>query len=232
MDVSIVIATLNEEKYIRDTLDSINGQHTDKKFEIILGDGKSTDSTIDIAKEYGCKIARVNPGIIAAGREAAAKKATGKILVSADADAYYPPNWLEELTRPVKGKTVATCGKLLPLNGNRVEKLFAERVLNPVASFTYQVKIPFAAAMNLAISREAYEKVGGYNSGMRTAEDTDLMKRLMKAGKVVYCPNAICYVSMRRIRKWGYAKYLSFHTANFIKYHVGAKVFEIYEPIR
>lgn len=232
MDLSIIIATLNEERYLRDTLESIHDQKTDKDFEIILGDGESSDNTLAIAKEYGCRIASVPPGNIAIGRQAAAKIAKGKIIVSADADSIYPPNWLEELTRPLQKEVVATCGKILPSEGTKVEKVFAEAVLNNIASFTYIVKIPFAAASNMAVDKKAFDAIGGYDTELLTAEDTDLMKRMMKHGKVAYCPSAICYVSMRRVRQWGYAKYLSFHTKNFIRSHIGSKVFSIYEPIR
>jgi len=232
MDISITIATLNEEQCIRRTIQSILDQKTDKDFEIILGDGKSKDKTVDIAKELGCKIVSVEPGIIAVGRQAAAEHAKGKIIISADADTIYPPNWLEELIRPINKEVVASCGKILPLDGNTVEKVFAEAVLNNVASFTYKVKIPFAAAGNMAVSKDAFRKIGGFDTSLVTSEDTDLIKRLMSEGKVVYCPNAVCYVSMRRVRKWGYAKYLSFHTKNFIKAHIGENPFNIYEPIR
>lgn len=232
MDLSITLATLNEEKCIRKTISSLLNQKTDKEFEIILGDGKSEDKTVDIAKELGCKIVSVEPGIIAVGRQAAAERAKGKIIVSADADTVYPPNWLEELTRPVNKEVVASCGKILPLDGNTVEKVFAESVLDKVASFTYKVKIPFAAAGNMAVSADAFRKIKGFDITLTTSEDTDLIKRLMKVGKVIYCPNAVCYVSMRRVRKWGYAKYLSFHTKNFIKSHIGENPFNIYEPIR
>jgi len=232
MDFSIIVATLNEEKYIRKTLDSLVAQDTDKKFEIILGDGKSSDNTVKIAKEYGCKVVSVRPGIIAVGRQAAANKAKGKIFVSANADTVYPPNWLEEITRPIKGEVVAACGKIMPLDGNAVEKVFADALLNNVASLTYLVKIPFAAADNMAIRKTAFDKAKGFNTKLVTAEDTDLMKRLMKVGKVVYLPKAVCYVSMRRVRKWGYAKYLTFHTRNFIRTHIGKKALNTYEPIR
>jgi glycosyltransferase involved in cell wall biosynthesis len=233
MDISIIIATLNEEQYLKDTLESLHDQKTDKDFEIILGDGKSTDGTVDIAKEYGCKIATVEPGNIAIGRQAAALMSKGKMIVSADADSDYPSNWLEELTRPLMQKdVVATCGKILPAEGTKVEEVFAEKILNNIASLTYLVKIPFAAASNMAVDKKAFDRIGGYDTSLLTAEDTDLMKRMMKVGKVAYCPNAICYVSMRRVRQWGYAKYLSFHTKNFIKSHIGSKVFSTYEPIR
>lgn len=50
--VSVYITTFNQEKYIRKALDSVLMQKTDFKFEIIIGDDASTDSTPRIIKEY------------------------------------------------------------------------------------------------------------------------------------------------------------------------------------
>lgn len=51
-DVSLIITTYNEEKYLLILLDSINNQKTDLKMEIIIIDDSSTDGTLDIIKQY------------------------------------------------------------------------------------------------------------------------------------------------------------------------------------
>jgi glycosyltransferase involved in cell wall biosynthesis len=53
--VSIVCNTYNHEKYIRDTLDSFVMQKTNFPFEILIHDDASTDSTVDIIREYEAK---------------------------------------------------------------------------------------------------------------------------------------------------------------------------------
>ncbi len=49
--VSIIIATLNSEKYLEETLQSLNDQSY-KNFEVIVIDGKSSDGTLEIIKKY------------------------------------------------------------------------------------------------------------------------------------------------------------------------------------
>ena len=51
-DVSLIITTYNEEKYLPILLDSINNQKTDLKMEIIIIDDSSTDGTLNIIKQY------------------------------------------------------------------------------------------------------------------------------------------------------------------------------------
>ena len=57
MIISIVIRTLNEEKYLEELLSSLRDQNLDdNELEIVLIDSGSTDNTIDIAKKYNSVI--------------------------------------------------------------------------------------------------------------------------------------------------------------------------------
>ena len=49
--ISVIIPALNEEKYIRHSLDGLSHQ-TFKDFEIIVVDSNSKDRTRQIAKKY------------------------------------------------------------------------------------------------------------------------------------------------------------------------------------
>lgn len=50
--VSVCCAAYNHEKYIRDALDGFVMQKTNFKFEVLIHDDASTDSTADIIREY------------------------------------------------------------------------------------------------------------------------------------------------------------------------------------
>ena len=53
--VSVFLVTYNQEKYIRQALDSILMQEVDFDYEIIIGEDCSTDSTATICDEYASK---------------------------------------------------------------------------------------------------------------------------------------------------------------------------------
>lgn len=53
--ISVCVITYNQEKYIRQCLQSIINQETNFDFEIIVGDDCSTDGTQDVLKEYAEK---------------------------------------------------------------------------------------------------------------------------------------------------------------------------------
>ncbi len=57
--LSIIIRTLNEEKWLKDSLLAIKNQ-TIRNTEVIIVDSGSTDKTLDIAKKFNCKIVQIN----------------------------------------------------------------------------------------------------------------------------------------------------------------------------
>lgn len=50
--LSVIVQTFNQEKYLRQCLDSILMQRTDFEYEILIGEDDSTDNTRDICIEY------------------------------------------------------------------------------------------------------------------------------------------------------------------------------------
>lgn len=81
--LSIVLATYNEEKNIRDCLQSIK----DLADEIVVVDGSSTDKTAEIAKKLGAKVFLVSNKIMFhKNKQLALEKASGDWILQLDAD--------------------------------------------------------------------------------------------------------------------------------------------------
>ncbi|MEM4367159.1 MAG: glycosyltransferase [Candidatus Anstonellales archaeon] len=229
---SIVIPTYNEEKNLPMTLKSIFGQESDYDIEVIVVDKKSTDKTAEIAQRMGCKVIEVETEGIPYARKIGMINSRGEILISASADTIYPQGWLQRVGDAiVKEGYAGVIGSIYALDGNFIENLGAE-VLNLLATILNLLGLDYAAADNLVFSRRAYKKAGGFNRDIMTAEEVDIIKRLRKVGGVKYDPKAKCFVSLRRLRKWGYVKYLAFHIGNFLSSHFSGKSKEAYEAIR
>ena len=89
----MVLPTLNEEKGIGKTIDSINREYFKKhnwNLEIIIIDGDSKDKTQEIAKEKGAKIIIEKRKGYGRAYKTGFPKANGNIIVTGDADATYP----------------------------------------------------------------------------------------------------------------------------------------------
>lgn len=97
--VSVIIPVYNVEKYLRECLDSVLGQ-TLKDIEVICVDDGSTDSSLDILREYKQKDSRVKvltqPNTNAgAARNNGIRHARGKFYSFLDSDDIFDPNMLE-----------------------------------------------------------------------------------------------------------------------------------------
>ncbi|MFH1394468.1 MAG: glycosyltransferase [Candidatus Micrarchaeota archaeon] len=233
MKASVVVPTLNEGKVLRGMLESLYAQKTSFDFETIIVDSFSTDGTLDIAREFTDRIFNTPKGIIGLARQKGSEESEGEIIVSAGADNIYDKRWMEELLLPIaSGKCVASAGKLLPQDGNFLERTFSEYLLSPFSGISLALNMPLVAGESMAFTKKAFNEIGGYNIGLVTGEDIDLIKRLRRAGKVCYCPKSVTFVSTRRIRQWGYAKYLWFHGSNFLQMHTSGKTHKEYEQVR
>jgi len=233
MDVSVVIPTFNEEKYLGKCLESIFNQDFEGKYEVIIGDSYSTDSTVKIAEDYGARVEFEKKKTISAGRNKAALSAKGKIIAFTDADSVASFNWLSEvyLTFNKRG-TVGMHGLIVPYDGAFVENLFCRAAFPPYSKFLEKVKKPGAPGSNFAIKKEVFDKIGGFNIELVTGEDIDLAWRAAKEGKFRFNRKALVFVSTRRLRKWGYKKYIKYYTTATYNSYIKNKHSKAYEIIR
>jgi len=231
--VSVVIPTLNEEAYIERTLRSLRDQDLDAPYEIVIGDGYSTDNTLAICSRYADKIVLERKRTPAAGRQSAVMQSSGRVLAFGCGDTLYPSNWLREITGPIlRGEAAAVSGAVLPDDGTFFDMAGSKHVLLPLTWLSAKLGLYFTPGETIAFSRRAFDQVGGFDTDKVTAEDLDLFKRVSRVSKVQFNPNARVYVSMRRVRKWGRARYVAYHFSNFISYHLFHGSHQVYEPVR
>ena len=97
---SIIIPTLNEEKYLPLLLKDLSNQ-TFQEFEVIVVDGKSEDQTVNKAQTFTKLVKRLtiitSVRNVSTQRNAGAKIAIGKQLLFNDADNRLPKLFLEGL---------------------------------------------------------------------------------------------------------------------------------------
>lgn len=93
-DVSVVMATYNEETAIEPVLSDIE-THTDGRAEIICVDS-STDRTPDIARNHGATVIEQSPQGYGIAVHAALTAADRPVIVTTDCDDTYPMNRLPD----------------------------------------------------------------------------------------------------------------------------------------
>lgn len=204
--ISIVIPTLNEEKYLPLLLTSIKNQ-TLQPHEIIVGDALSKDKTQEIAKAFGCKVIeekfpRNGPG---KGRNTGAKIATQQFLLFLDSDVILPPNFLEIALREIKEKNldIATCF-MTPISTSFIYK---------IGSFLINYYFLLASILSahaggycIFIKRGLHEKIHGFDESLILGEDHEYVKRASKLGQFGFIKNVKIQISIRRLAEEGIAK--------------------------
>lgn len=102
--ISIIVPTLNEEKNIKQCLESIFRQNYPKKrLEVIVVDDKSTDSTVEIAKQFPVKILVSGAKHGEISKMIGFKVARGEFAIYLDADIeLMGTDWFQKMVKPLK----------------------------------------------------------------------------------------------------------------------------------
>lgn len=202
VQVSVVVPAYNEEKSIKETLESLIDQDTDLDYEVVLIDNNSTDKTVEIAKPFQ---KRINLRVInekkqgrGAARARGFEEAKGRIILSADADSIFYKDWINTLVKPLNGKVVAatTSCKIVdctPLT-NAVFNLLQPKIVKAYRIFFGYY---WLSGFSFSILKEAYKKSGGFDKDMQSQEDTDLSFKVAKVGKIAFIDKPVIFSGRR-----------------------------------
>jgi len=103
-DISIIIRTLNEERYLPELLKAIANQDTHFSHEVVLIDSGSTDQTLAIASQFGSRIIHISREEFSFGRSLnrACEAASGTYFVFISGHCIpCDQNWLQHLVDPI-----------------------------------------------------------------------------------------------------------------------------------
>lgn len=195
-EISIIIRTLNEERYLGDLLESISSQKCDLNYEVILIDSGSTDNTLAIAKTYGCRILHISREDFSFGRSLnrACQASSAKYLIFISGHCIPKGNlWMQNLIAPlVEGIVHYSYGRQI---GGPATYWSESQIFDKYFPSTSQIpQVGFYCNnANSAILRDLWEKYR-FDEELTGLEDMHLAKRLLAAGGAVgYVAEACVY---------------------------------------
>ncbi|PIS17517.1 MAG: glycosyl transferase family 2 [Candidatus Nealsonbacteria bacterium CG09_land_8_20_14_0_10_42_14] len=198
--LSIVIPTLNEEKYLPLLLESIKRQSF-KDYEIVVSDAGSKDKTREIAEKYGCLV--VAGGFPAAGKNRGAEACRGELILFVDADVILKNNSLGGFLKEFEKRNLAVATFLL--NSNEKFHNFSFKILYNFPSLLTERFLP--QAMNIIlVKKDIHQKIGGFNEKIKIGEELDYIRRGRKFGKFGVLKSAKILASPRRFKRDGWLK--------------------------
>jgi glycosyltransferase involved in cell wall biosynthesis len=199
--VSLIFTIKNEEETIQFLLDSILNQIRQPD-EIVIVDGGSIDSTVEIIESYRgklpIKLIICPKANIAQGRNIAIRNTKNEIICATDGGCYLAPDWLAELTKPMEEQidVDVISGVYAPWCKTKFEEIAAHLLFPKIGTLKVSTFQP--SARSILFKKKAWAEVGGFPEQLLTAEDTVFDLELRKKGmKFELAKEAVVYWRVR-----------------------------------
>ena len=204
--ISVITPAYNRADEIGHLIDSMANQTIGPdRFEMIIVDDGSTDTTADIIKDnksqlnLNIKYIKQDNSGPGAARNRGIEAAAGTLLTFIDSDCEADPRWLESIEAAFQDNQFDAFGGP---DASRGDFSLLQRAIN------------FSMSHNMGMTRTLYDKVGGFGS-LRHGQDIELSHRIHRSGaKVVSLKEAVVYHRrrttilrfFRQVFNWGVAR--------------------------
>jgi L-ascorbate metabolism protein UlaG (beta-lactamase superfamily)/glycosyltransferase involved in cell wall biosynthesis len=196
--VSIIIRTLNEDKYLESLLNSIENQKIELSatYEVIIVDSGSIDKTLEIAHRRNCRIIKISRDDFSFGRSLnlGCSVAAGDIFVIISGHCVpYDNSWLQNLCNPIiNKKTKITYGRQIAGKSSHFSESQIFLKYYPEKNKFSEISF-FCNNANAAIDRNTWQNLR-YDEEITGLEDMELAKRFSMDGKkIIYVNDAIVF---------------------------------------
>jgi GT2 family glycosyltransferase len=210
--ISVVVITRNEEKNIRDCLDSLNSQNYDRdKYEMVVVDS-STDKTPSIVRSYSSIKLFIMPDAgFAKARNKGVQEATSEHVAFIDADCIAPRNWLSNLANYLDEGFAGLGGHAFPPENSSHIGYCIACLGFPAGGVLGLSPNDLPVTCNAIFKRAVLQMVGGFDTRLRHGgEDADLCRRLKENGfKLKIVQSSFVYHKTRSFREfvaWSYRR--------------------------
>jgi glycosyltransferase involved in cell wall biosynthesis len=185
--ISVIVPVFNGSKTLTKCLQSIFSNDYNNYEVIVVNDG-STDNTVDIAKQFPCKVVSLDKNLgPSTARNTGARNAKGDVLLFLDADVTVPIDILTKANRLFEqNKDVKIIRGIYALHSSYINEIsryqdsfyyFYSGIYNNKPSNTL-------VSFCFAITKALYISSGGFNENIRsaTAEDEEFGYKLISSG--------------------------------------------------
>lgn len=200
--VSVIIPVLNEERFLKQSVEAILNQNYSGQLEIILALGPSKDQTNviaqELAKDQRIKLVENPSGRTAAALNNAIKNSNFDIIVRLDGHAIVDSNYIKNAVKTLVESGADNVGGLMKAEGtNAFEKSVAAAMTSKFgvgnAPFHVGGKSGEVDTVYLGTFRKsALERVGYFDESFIRAQDWEMNYRIRKTGgKIWFNPDLV-----------------------------------------
>ncbi len=201
--VTVGMPCLNEEAYIENCVRCVLSQdYPADRIEIIIADGGSTDTTLEILERLCTEEPRVrvvnNPGRIqSAGMNEIIRVAKGDVLVRLDVHGEYASNYISKCIEVLESTGADNVGGAARAKArNWFQRALCAALDSPLgvggSSYRSADKEGFVdTVFNGAFRRRVFETAGMYDPHAIVNEDAELNQRILDSGGKIYLSREI-----------------------------------------
>ena len=203
--ISVIIPVLNEAENIAATIAST------KNVEVIVVDGGSQDSTVQIAKELGVKVVLFNTANRAQQMNAGAQTATGEILLFLHADTRLPIQFDTMVYQAITSNVAAGAFAL------RIDSaLWRLRLVEMSVNMRSRIfALPYGDQA-IFLKAQLFHELDGF-ADLPIMEDFELICRLRRRGRIAIISTPVI-TSKRRWQKLGIMQTIFINQVAIIAY--------------
>ena len=193
--VSVIIPAYNSAQYLAEALRSILGQAL-RPEEIIVVDDGSTDTTAQIALDFGppVRYERQPHSGVTAARNRGLALATGDVVAWLDADDLWEADFLSTLVSLLaQDSTIdgAYSGLALMNAAGTVLSTPPLRLVPPQGLFSALIEGDFVVTPAIVMRKKCFDEVGPFDPQFRICEDYDMWLRLARRFTIVGAPRPL-----------------------------------------
>ena len=181
MKVSFVIPVKDAAQHVRRCIASIvANDYPRDQVEVLVIDNDSSDGSAEAARDAGATVLRSSARSVAELRNQGASQSRGSILAFVDADHEIDRHWVRTALEVLSAADIGATGApyLTDPLPNWVQRQYDAMRSRPVA----RGEVQWLGSGNLAIKKDVFDDVGGFDEQLTACEDVDLCNRLRAAG--------------------------------------------------
>jgi glycosyltransferase involved in cell wall biosynthesis len=224
--ISVIVPAHNEERYLRETLRSLEQQRY-SRYEVIVVANGCSDATAAVARKHCDRLIVISQKGISLSRNLGARMARGDILVFVDADTILQPDALKIISRQFTPEYAAGTLRAKPEPARWFYLL-----LYFFKNLMHWSRLHKGSVGVILCWKKHFEAEGGFDEGLHVMENSALIEKLQKHGKYRFVNNTIATTSMRRYEKKGFRRTVGLWVKLWLRSLTGDLHHRGYETVR
>ena len=174
VDMSVVVIARNERAYLRQTLENLRDTLPSNTELLVVDDGSTDGSTRFLNSRHAPAKLLQSAGLgVAGARNFGAKNTKGKVLIFCDAHIWLYENWWQPLLKRIADPSVGGAAPAIIDVEYRERRGFGLYLKDDDLNAAWventngrPARVPILPGCCVAIRRDVFEKVGGFDDGM------------------------------------------------------------------